>query len=178
MNSTCPIPWYRLHLATCVAMMMVGAALLWIQTLYSSGNFLHSTAYYGWPLGSEDVFLFSRVPNFSWFAVGVNTVVAFTLILGTGFLFELLIRRVTSRLQFSLTAALVVIIATAVMLGERYADWNMYAIAEWLNLRPTLLSTYPWYCYVPIYIAIFCTLCMFTWMVIAIISKCCRRFDR
>ena len=174
------IPWYRIHLVTCVVVMIVGAALLWIQTLYGSGDMRYSTALNGWPLGYQVAPVFWRpsVPNFSWFAVSVNFTVAIMLIFGTGVLLELLIRRVTSRLQFSLTAALVVLIVVAILLGERYAELNMFAIAERLELRPTLLSHYPWYCGLPIFFAIFCTLCSFVWTAIALISHCFRRFDK
>ena len=170
------VPWYRIHLVTHVALMVIGAALLWIQSLLSSGQLINSRLYYGWPLGYQDPFVFSRLPylEFSWFALCVNSVVGIALLLGTGFLLEVLIRRIGSRLQFSLTSALVVVIAAAIMLGERYAGWSMYKLAQAFDLRPALLSGYPWYCAAPIYFAIFCTLCTVSWLLFKGIA---RRFE-
>ena len=97
--------------------------------------------------------------------------------LGTGFILEQISRRTASRLQFTLSAGVVAITALAVMLGERYAEFNMYVLAERLDLHATLLSEYPWYLYVPIYFAIFCTLCSFAWISVALITRWFRSFD-
>ena len=173
-----PIPWYRIHIVTCVFMMGVGAALLWVQALYAQGEVYDSVAYRGWPLACEAFRYFGPGPDVASLAVVVNALVGVSLIAGTAFLSELLIRRVTSRLQFSLTATLVLVFAVAVLLGESYADWNMYALAKRMQLRPTLLAYYPWYLSIPIYFAIFCTLCSAGWTIVALVSRWFHRFDR
>ena len=175
-----PTPWYRVHIVTCLTVLVVGAALLWCQTgrayRYTAVFASYDAGWRGWPLAfTNDSFnMVGVAPS----AVAANALVALLLLSGTGISVELLTRRVTTRLQFSLTAALGVTTALAILLGERYAEFNMYVLANQINLRPTLLIGYPWYLYVPIYFAIFCTLCSFCWIVVALITRWWRRFDR
>ena len=173
------LPWYRVHIVTCLAVLIVGAALLWCQAeSYPDGTWPFTS--HGWPLMYKHIRLSEpQLPELhGLIAFAVNLATALLLMLGTGFIIEQITRRTASLWQFTLTAALVVITALAVMLGERYAEFNMYVLAERLDLHATLLAEYPWYLYAPIYFAIFCTLCSLAWIIVALITRWFRSFDR
>ena len=71
-------PWYRIHVVTCLMVLIVGAALLWIQVENCRVAELAISSAYGWPLACKQYDYLNRpeLPELHWliaFAVNATT---------------------------------------------------------------------------------------------------------
>lgn len=126
-------PWYRLHLVTCLAILVVTADLVLIAGVdYSTPPFIWT----GWPLMSQ-----GRTPTVA--VAATNVLRGFTLLGSTAVFLELSLRRCRVRIRLR-TLFLMTAVVAAVLAFARW-DWALAAIVEPENMTAARIDGIGYY---------------------------------